>query len=142
VHIEIALPDEAGRLQILKIKTQEMRENGMMASDVNLEDLAKRTKNYSGAEILGLCNAARSYVYARHIKVGTMAALKDDLRDAKVCMSDFENALNDVKPAFGRDDESLELAFKNGIIKYSPLIERILDEGKVHASSVSTVVRL
>jgi hypothetical protein len=53
--MEISLPDEHGRMQILKIHTAKMRDNGIMGEDVDLEELATLTKNYSGAEINGTC---------------------------------------------------------------------------------------
>lgn len=56
--MEISLPDEDGRLQILEIHTAKMRQAGKIASDVNLKELAAKTKNFSGAEIEGLCRAA------------------------------------------------------------------------------------
>ena len=49
VHMEISLPDERGRLQILNIHTAKMRENHVMEKDVSLEELATLTKNFSGA---------------------------------------------------------------------------------------------
>lgn len=69
-----------------------------------------------------------------------MAALKDDLADMKVTMADFENALDDVKPAFGVDDEALSRAFERGIIPYSPLIQDILDEGMKYSNIVSDLM--
>lgn len=39
VHIEIGLPDEAGRVEILHIHTKTMRENSFLAPDVNLQEL-------------------------------------------------------------------------------------------------------
>jgi vesicle-fusing ATPase len=68
-----------------------------------------------------------------------MAALKDDIAEMKVTMADFENALEDVKPAFGVDDESLSRAFERGIIPYSPAIQEIMDEGRKYSSIVSCV---
>lgn len=53
VHMEISLPDEAGRLQIFRIHTTKMRTNNYMAEDVGLEEMATLTKNYSGSEIEG-----------------------------------------------------------------------------------------
>ena len=41
IHMEIGLPDTKGRLQILGIHTQKMRDNKRMAADVSLEQLAK-----------------------------------------------------------------------------------------------------
>lgn len=39
VQIEISLPDENGRIQILQIHTNKMKENSFLAPDVNLEEL-------------------------------------------------------------------------------------------------------
>lgn len=72
VHIEISLPDEHGRLQILNIHTSKMKNNGVMANDVDLAELASLTKNFSGAEIGGLVKSATSFAFNRHVKVGTL----------------------------------------------------------------------
>jgi vesicle-fusing ATPase len=69
VHMEISLPDEAGRVQILNIHTAKMRKNGVMDSDVDLMELGALTKNFSGAEILGLIKSATSFAFNRHVKV-------------------------------------------------------------------------
>lgn len=69
VHMEISLPDESGRLQILKIHTNKMSTNGVMDSDVDLDELANLTKNFSGAEIGGLVKSATSFAFNRHVKV-------------------------------------------------------------------------
>lgn len=39
VQVEISLPDENGRLQILQIHTNKMKENSFLAPDVNLQEL-------------------------------------------------------------------------------------------------------
>lgn len=39
VHIEIGLPDDAGRFEILQIHTKMMKENSFLAPDVNLQEL-------------------------------------------------------------------------------------------------------
>lgn len=69
VHIEISLPDEPGRRQILTIHTAKMRNNGVMGDDVDLGELAAITKNFSGAEIGGLVKSATSFAFNRHVKV-------------------------------------------------------------------------
>lgn len=71
VHMEISLPDEKGRYQILNIHTSKMRTNGVMDSDVDLVELASLTKNFSGAEIGGLVKSATSFAFNRHVKVST-----------------------------------------------------------------------
>jgi vesicle-fusing ATPase len=84
VHMEISLPDEAGRAQILKIHTTKMRNNDIIEKDVNVDELAKLTKNFSGAEINGLVKAASSFAFNRHIKVGTMASIDPNVENMKV----------------------------------------------------------
>ena len=69
VHMEISLPDEHGRYQILNIHTAKMRNNKVMDSDVDLVELATLTKNFSGAEIGGLVKSATSFAFNRHVKV-------------------------------------------------------------------------
>lgn len=60
IHMEISLPNEEGRVEIFNIHTATMKKSGRMAGDVNIEELAGLTKNFSGAEIEGLVRAAQS----------------------------------------------------------------------------------
>jgi vesicle-fusing ATPase len=76
VHMEISLPDEKGRFQILTIHTSKMRANRVMDSDVDLAELAFLTKNFSGAEIGGLVKSATSFAFNRHVKVNRWLAPK------------------------------------------------------------------
>jgi vesicle-fusing ATPase len=69
VQIEIGLPDEHGRLQILNIHTLRLRENNKLTADVDLKELSEITRNFSGAEIEGLVRAAVSFAMNRHVKV-------------------------------------------------------------------------
>lgn len=64
-HVEIPLPSTAGRLDILNIHTENMRKNNLLGNDVNLEDIADKTKNYTGAELEGLVKNATSYLFNR-----------------------------------------------------------------------------
>ncbi|KAK6612542.1 Vesicular-fusion protein sec18 [Botrytis cinerea] len=108
VHMEISLPDEAGRAQILKIHTSKMLKNDVMDTDVDVAELAHLTKNFSGAEIGGLVKSASSFAFNRHVKVGTVAGVSDDIENMKVNRGDFMHALDEVKPAFGVSEEELE----------------------------------
>ena len=63
------LPDEHGRLQILDIHIEKIRDNKKLAPDVHMEELAANTKNFSGAELEGLIRAATSTAMNRLIKV-------------------------------------------------------------------------
>ena len=136
VHMEISLPDEHGRHQILKIHTLNMSNNGVMAPDVDLEEIAHLTKNFSGAEIGGLIKSASSFALNRHVKVGTMAGIQGNIENMKVNRDDFMHALEEVKAQFGVDEAELETALVGGIIHYSPFIKNILDEGHLFAEQV------
>lgn len=46
-----------------------MRQHKLLASDVDIQELAVETKNFSGAELEGLVRAAQSTAMNRHIKV-------------------------------------------------------------------------
>lgn len=130
VQVEIHLPDEPGRLQILEIKTKKMKENGSLGHDVDLARLAKLTKNFSGAEIEGLIKSATSFALNQHIKVGTVGQITGDLNNTVLDMNCFLNALEEVKPAFGVHEEDLQDCLKGGIIKYSKTIDQILMRGQ------------
>lgn len=136
VQLEISLPDEKGRVDILNIHTAKMKQNNVMAPDVDIAELAALTKNFSGAEISGLVKSATSYAFSRHIKVGTVAGVGEDVAGMKVNHQDFLNALNEVRPAFGADESDLEDALTYGIIHYSQRIEGILENGKLFAETI------
>ena len=129
VHMEISLPDEHGRQQILNIHTMKMRKNGKMASDVDLAELAHLTRNFSGAEIQGLVKSASSFALQRHIKGGTVAALSEDINEMQIHMEDFMRALDEVHPLFGVSEEDLERCVEGGIFHFSPHIDKILKNG-------------
>jgi vesicle-fusing ATPase len=65
IHIEISLPDEAGRIQILNIHTSKMKDNKVMAPDVDVTELASLTKNFSGAELQGLVRSATTFDFGQ-----------------------------------------------------------------------------
>ncbi|SLM37494.1 vesicle-fusing atpase [Lasallia pustulata] len=136
VHMEISLPDEHGRVQILKIHTAKMREQGKLDPDVDINELAAKTKNFSGAEISGLVRSATSFAMNRYVKVGTMAGVAENAEDITVNREDFEHAFDDVHPAFGVSEEQLQGCLLHGIINFSPFIHEILDEGSLVVQQV------
>jgi len=136
VHMEIGLPDQHGRVQILKIHTAKMKENHLLAPDVDIDELASLTKNFSGAEIAGFVRSASTFAFSRHIKGGTTATLNDDVENLKICQSDFLHALDEVHPSFGVSDTELQLCVQNGIIPFSDDIDRILKDGSLFVEQV------
>jgi len=115
VHVEIGLPDEAGRLQILGIHTAKMSKAGVKRiSDEcvgRLPELAARSKNFSGAELSGLVRTATASAMDRCVNKEDMSV------DAtKLCVEwdDFEVALTEVQPKFGAPTSDLTALFPNG----------------------------
>jgi transitional endoplasmic reticulum ATPase len=53
-EIDIGVPDQVGRLEILRIHTKNMK----LARDVDLEAISKETHGYVGADLAGLCRQA------------------------------------------------------------------------------------
>ncbi|KAJ3053761.1 transport between ER and Golgi ATPase protein [Rhizophlyctis rosea] len=136
IHMEISLPDEKGRVQILNVHTAKMRNGNLLKDDVNLEELARLTKNFSGAEIAGLVKSATSFAFNRHIKVGATVTVDADYDKIKIGMDDFLGALEEVHPAFGVAETELQQCVANGIIQYSKDIGRILSDGKLFVKQV------
>ncbi|MEM3700506.1 MAG: CDC48 family AAA ATPase [Candidatus Bathyarchaeia archaeon] len=87
--IYVPEPDEKTRLQIFKIHTRNMP----LSKDVNLEQLAAITKNYSGADIEALCREA------------AMHALRRDVNAKEVTLADFQEAMKKIGPSITPDME-------------------------------------
>lgn len=81
-------PDETSRLEILNIITRKMP----LAKNVSLEELAKVTKSYSGADLVGVCREA------------AIDAMRNNRKEINA--SDFEKALRRVKPSITPDVEA------------------------------------
>jgi vesicle-fusing ATPase len=124
IHIEITLPNEEGRLQILNIKTSEMRKNKRLSDEVlgNMKALAHRSKNYTGAEIERLVRSAASFAISRNIDPRNIK--RDNTNDVKVEFVDFERALDEIVPAFGNKDNSeIKALYSSGIVHHGPAFE-------------------
>mmetsp|Transcript_16933 Transcript_16933/g.21976 ORF Transcript_16933/g.21976 Transcript_16933/m.21976 type:complete len:623 (-) Transcript_16933:679-2547(-) len=119
VHVEIGLPDEAGRLQILTIHTNQMRaatpKRITEDAEARIAEVAARTKNFSGAELSGLVRTATASAMDRCVNKETMTVDADKL---VVEFDDFEVALTEVHPKFGAPTADLELFYSNGIVHY------------------------
>ncbi|CAH8337599.1 unnamed protein product [Eruca vesicaria subsp. sativa] len=114
-QVEISLPDEAGRLQILQIHTNKMKENSFLGPDINLQELAARTKNYSGVELEGVVKSATSYALNRQLSMDDLTKPVEE-ENIKITMEDFLHAIHEVQPAFGASTDDLERCRLNGMV--------------------------
>jgi len=133
VQVEIGLPKEEGRLEILNIHTCTMRKNEKLSTDVDLAELAHMTKNFSGAEIEGLVRAAQSCALNRLVKASSKVEV-DSAAAEKLCVSraDFMHALeNDIKPAFGSAQELLEGMCSRGLVEWGGAVGEVLGDARL-----------
>ena len=133
VHVEVHLPDKRGRADILAIHTKSMRENGRLEPDVDLEELADRTKNFSGAELEGLIGCAKTFALSEAIdggegdKVLTELEREDKFNEVTIGMSHFVRALDEVRPSFGAQHEDLELRIPHGVIIFNERMKALYE---------------
>ena len=95
----VPAPDEKARLEILKVHTRRVP----LAKDVNLEELAKRTEGYSGADLEALVREAALIAMRRVMRELPRELVESEseefLERLKVSRRDFEEALKKVKPS-------------------------------------------
>jgi len=101
-EIVVGVPDEPGRREILGIHTRGMP----LALDVSLDDLARRTYGFVGADLAALCREAALEAVRR---IMPRLNLVEDVIPTEVLDSltvenrDFENALKRVQPSAMRE---------------------------------------
>src|SRR5436305_1782835 len=101
-EIVIGVPDEPGRREILGIHTRGMP----LAGDVNLDELARRTYGFVGADIAALTREAALEAVRRIMPRINLAedVIPAEVLDAlSVELRDFENALKRVQPSAMRE---------------------------------------
>ncbi|KAI5334128.1 hypothetical protein L3X38_024261 [Prunus dulcis] len=79
-EIDIGVPDEVGRLEVLRIHTKNMK----LAEEVNLEKIAKDTHGYVGADLAALCTEAALQCIREKMDV---IDLEDEEIDAEILNS-------------------------------------------------------
>lgn len=104
VHIEVNIPDEKGRLEVLEIHTEQMKKSNCLHEAVDLAEIAKQTKNYTGAELEGVVKSAQSFALEKWKQFPDKASMDK----WKVSQSDFEKGISEVTPQFGRDNKLLQ----------------------------------
>ena len=102
IVLYIEAPDEKSRLEIIRILTKQMP----LVSDVDLNEIAVATQNYSGADIESLCREA------------AVNAMQNN--HAKISSNDFAEGLKKVKPSITKDVEQWYSSIKDEVSKIIP----------------------
>jgi transitional endoplasmic reticulum ATPase len=99
--IYIGAPDLDTRKKIFIIHTNQER----LTPEVDLDNLAERTENYTGADIAAVCNEARMLAIRDFIQTNGLVDMDPekritdkDLEKSKIKLDHFEAALEQVKP--------------------------------------------
>jgi transitional endoplasmic reticulum ATPase len=109
--IYVGPPNTETREEIFKIHT--IAE--LLSPEIDLSELAKRTENYTGADIAAVCNEARMLAIREFInnRSGTEKLTQDEVQKSIIRMDHIESALKQVKPTS-----------KEQIEKYTALAEQ------------------
>ena len=97
--IEIGLPDEKARQEILKIHMAKKP----LAEDINLEELAKKTDRYSGADLAAIVNEA-VMLAIRECVLGGKAKEEEQVCAYKIEKKHFDEAMKTVQPTASGSD--------------------------------------
>jgi|694.fasta_scaffold92909_4 vesicle-fusing ATPase len=123
VHIEISLPDESGRFDILEIQTVQIKKSGCLDDNVNLKEIANITKNFTGAELAAIIKSATSIALSKLIDPQHMEDTSN-LKKVILIHDDFLNAIKDINPMFGTSSDSIDIITKDPFILYNEDIKK------------------
>jgi transitional endoplasmic reticulum ATPase len=100
-EIEIGVPDAAGRLQILQVHTRGMP----IAGDVRLEDLARTTHGFVGADLAALSKEAAMHALRKILpEIDLEQEISQDVLDKlEVTAEDFTNVRKNIEPSAMRE---------------------------------------
>jgi vesicle-fusing ATPase len=109
VVIEIGLPNEQGRKQILLLHTEKMRQNRIIdeKQDWSLDELARLTENMTGAEIEGSIKNAASVALREGVDLNDLQNSLKNTEITPVSMQHFRDAISQIVPMFGRKNNQL-----------------------------------
>ena len=134
LHIEVCLPDEKGRQDILKIHTGKMSTAGYLDSNVNLQDLAERTINYTGAELESVVRNAASFSISKHIDPNNLSNVKGIT--PVLAQTDFLKAIAETKPQFGIISPILDVLCATPLEMYSTYFRSLYDSLKENVENI------
>jgi transitional endoplasmic reticulum ATPase len=98
-HVHVPVPDEEGRRKIFAVHTQDKP----LADDVDLDNLARRTEGYVGADIEAVAREASMAASREFITSVDPEDIGDSIGNVRVTAEHFEQALEEVGPSVDED---------------------------------------
>ncbi len=125
VQIEVTLPDEKGRYDILTIHTSKMLNNGY-TTNINLDEIAKLSVNFTGAEIESIVKNAVSYSISREIDVSNL----ENAKNIKpiITQDDLVRGFKEIKPLFGSLSNEIGIITSKEFTLYSDNYKYVYDD--------------
>ena len=102
LNVFVNPPDEKGRLEIIKILTDNMP----LSKDVDLDEISVATQNYSGADLASLCREA------------AVEAMQNNAKE--ISSKDFAAGLKNIRPSITKEVETWYEKIKEGASSIIP----------------------
>jgi transitional endoplasmic reticulum ATPase len=134
-EIEIGVPNQQARLQILRIHTRAMP----LAKDVELREVAEHSHGFVGADLEALCqevgmNALRGFLAAFPLE--TDGAMSTQLESLQVTREDFLAGLKEVEPSATREffieKSTSNFASLAGLDEVKRVLHSVVEHSHVH----------
>lgn len=140
LHIEVQLPDQQGREEILTIHTNESLKNKLLHPDVNIHTLATLTKNYTGAELEGLVRSAAQFALVRETNPNDQTNLTTVNNDFNqmITMNDFTQSLNELIPMFGKISNDIQIITSKPFIIWTQILEDCMNDMKLRILNLTS----
>ncbi|MCU4799111.1 CDC48 family AAA ATPase [Halobacteria archaeon HArc-gm2] len=94
-HVHVPVPDEAARRAIFQVHTR----NKPLADGVDLDQLARRTEGYVGADIEAVTREASMAATREFVNSVDPEEIGDSVSNVRITMDHFEHALDEVGPS-------------------------------------------
>ncbi len=112
-HIEIALPTEEGRKEILDIYLNSLRTKGLV-DNIDSDHWAKLLEGYSGADIESLIGRAKNLSLLRNCDISDNTIKSNDITKVSAMTNDdLVAAFTTYQPTFSKNDNTVQRYITN-----------------------------
>ena len=120
-HVHVPVPDEDARRAIFEVHT----EHKPLADDVDLDELARRTDGYVGADIEAVCREASMTASREFIHSVSREEVEESVGNVRVTMAHFEEALGEINPSVTEETrrryDEIEQRFRRADVDDEPV---------------------